>query len=109
MSETTRFTVIPVLYRDAGNYKAHGCIVIRGGCSSEDLQSIRAALVDGLWFDPGEPGWRHLAEDWPRFPGPDDHPLHEMLLDEAAEGHPPFDALTITSAAGLVDALRRAR
>lgn len=81
-------TVIPVLYRDASNYKATGQIVLRGSITPEQVATLRAALDSDEYYNPVQLGHLHMGElEWPeRFPATDDHSFQEMLLDEVVTG-----------------------
>jgi hypothetical protein len=52
----TRFNY---LYRDAGNFKSCGSILLEGKLSAEDQERILARLEDGLFF---------VAEQLPSLP-----------------------------------------
>lgn len=76
-------TSIPVMYRDASNYKAWGSITLDGEITAEQIAELRAALADGDSYVPAQIGLPHLAgEEWPGSSYEDDHNWHEMLLDD---------------------------
>jgi hypothetical protein len=81
-------TVIPVLYRDAANYKATGQIVLIGTLTPDQIATLRSALDEGEYYNPMQLDHLHMGElKWPeRFPGEDDHSFQEMLLDEIVTG-----------------------
>lgn len=80
-------TVVPYLYRDAGNYKVHGTIVLNGVLSAENKEAIRATLADFEKFIPVdlELGIPELQRQSEVFPSEDDHLWHELELDLATE------------------------
>lgn len=83
-------TAIPYLYRDAANYKQWGTIVVRGHLTDEHRARLSACLDGDFHFMPTQLGITHLGTvaGWPSFPCEDDHPWHELLLDEAEQTRP---------------------
>ncbi|MGQ4660861.1 hypothetical protein [Lysobacter sp. F6437] len=82
------YSVFEYLYRDAGNYKTHACVLLRGRANDEDLAAIRRALDDGT-FIPQRVGLPSLHEQHWRdcgsgFDDELDHPLHEFAGLRAA-------------------------
>jgi len=73
------FTVLKYQYRDAGNYKAYGELLIEGEFTNGDLEALAPYLYDGEYFVPEEVGIPPLqpllCED---FGGPNenDHDWH---------------------------------
>ncbi|WP_394275215.1 hypothetical protein [Luteococcus sp.] len=78
-------TTIPYMYRDAANYKQWGSIVVRGQLTDEHRVALQACLDEEQHFIPTQLGITHLGTvaDWPSFPCEDDHPWHELGLDDA--------------------------
>ncbi len=71
-------TLIPVLYRDAANYKAHGAISLTGMITDSQIATLRQCLRAGTYYVPAQLGLAHLADDtW----YDDDDNWHEMLTD----------------------------
>jgi len=108
------WTSIPVLYRDASNYKAYGSILLEGNITDDEIAALRACLIGGTLYVPGQLGLPHLAVDaWPGSAYDDDHNWHEMLLDEISTATQAFEPLareTSAHRAGTVsDFLTRAR
>lgn len=78
-----KITVIPTMYRDASNWKVHGEIHVHGELTRADIQSVRAALNDGLHYVPGQVGLVHYGSgEYSSYPSEDDHGWQEMWLDE---------------------------
>src|SRR5690606_36290483 len=76
------YSVFEYLYRDAGNYKTHACLLLRGRAGDEDHAAIHRALDDGT-FIPERVGLPSLHEQHWRDCGSGfddvlDHPLHEF-------------------------------
>ncbi len=96
-------TRIDYLYRDAGNYKAHGHVVVAGRVRFGDLKPF---LDCGEYFVPPTVGIPPLnIEGEPRDPRLD-HPWHELSPEGfSGTGEPPtIDA----TAAQLIGSFRRA-
>lgn len=83
-----KFTHIPVMYRDASNYKQCGTIVVGGAITDEQKQKIISLLDEGTYYAPEMIGLQHygiLAVEngrWASFGNEDDHDFQEMLVDE---------------------------
>jgi len=94
-------TLIPLMYRDACNYKLHGEIVVGGEPDPTLIARLEAALDAGEFIVPEQVGLTHLARTDDmfkrRFPDPDDdHPYEEVLLDQIeATDKPPTDGRTL--------------
>ncbi len=72
-------TLIYYCYRDAGNTKFWGEIVVSGQVSRKQLEKF---LFDGEWFVPEQVGLNHLlTEPWTKL----DHILHELHEFEDTE------------------------
>jgi len=87
-------TQFEYLYRDAGNYKAFGSVLLDGALSAEELEQVRALLPDeGLFIAEqiGVPSLYGQLYQWSDGPTQDDHCWHEFLtikvVDES-EGRP---------------------
>src|SRR6478736_688395 len=82
-------TVFEYIYRDAGNYKVYGAVLLKGKYSSESEDKIRCHLNDGQWFIAEQIGIPALfGQLWRYGGGPteDDMPFHEFVsLREANE------------------------
>lgn len=77
-------TVIPTLYRDGTNCKIAGQIRLTGLITPTQVEALRAALDEGLYYAPADIGHAHLGQQaWPAgFPTDGvDHCWHEMDLD----------------------------
>ena len=82
MDKSGDHSVFEYLYRDAGNYKTHAQVLLRGRALDEDHAAIRRALDDGC-FVPARVGLPSLHEQHWRDCGREfdeqlDHPLHEF-------------------------------
>lgn len=80
--------VFDYLYRDAGNFKASGRLLLRGRFSTEVDAALRAALGGDGFFVAEQVGVPPLyAELWALSAGPcsDDHVFHEFLRLRQAE------------------------
>jgi len=77
------WTVIPVMYCDASNYKAYGDILLEGIITDMQIAALRASLSQESYYVPGQLGLKHLAiETWPGSRYDDDDNWHEALLSE---------------------------
>jgi hypothetical protein len=77
-------TVIPVVYRDAANWKLHEQYVLRGAITPEQEARLRATLNEdaGLHhFIPTQIGETHLGPFNDRWTE-DDHVWHELGVDD---------------------------
>ena len=82
-------TMVPVIYRDACNYKLHASWVFTGPPTPELTERLRSALDDGLYLVAEQVGFEHLARGddlfMLRFPDPeDDHGYLELEVDQVA-------------------------
>lgn len=77
---------VPYMYRDASNYKAHSCIRVSGTLTSEQVERVRASC-ELECFIPGQVSalLMHLGTELASFPYDDDHPWHELDLDDIEE------------------------
>lgn len=80
-------TTVPVMYRDADNYKWRGHIELMGALSSADRKAILDTLEDGTDFIPTEVGLLHVGQQKNEdgFGTDADHVFNTLLLDEAEE------------------------
>lgn len=78
------FTVVPILYVDGANYKASGSFQFAGRITDEQLARARATLdgPDGNQIVLEQLVGIHLGAEMASFPDRDDHPWHDVLLDE---------------------------
>lgn len=75
------YTVFEYLYRDAGNYKAWGQVLLTGRVSAEDELAFRSCLDSGEFFVAEDVGVPSLQRElWALSGGPteDDHGWHEF-------------------------------
>ena len=76
------YTVLEYQYRDAGNYRAFGEILIEGEVLKSDLDSLAPYLYDGEYFIPEEVGipplqpmlWEEFGSD-----NENDHDWHTFV------------------------------
>jgi len=79
-----RVTLIPVTYRDTNGIQTHGELRLDGELTTEQRQAVKAALLGGREFVPGQVGLSHYGStECASFPGPHDHGWHTLLLDAA--------------------------
>jgi len=74
-------TVFEYLYRDAGNYKAWGHVVLTGLVSADDERALREHLDSEVFFVAESVGVPSLQRElWALSGGPteDDHGFHEF-------------------------------
>ena len=76
-------TVFEYLYRDTGNFKAWGTILLEGSLNAEDERELRECFVDGMFFDAerlGVPSLREVlwAASGSSYAGELDHGWHEL-------------------------------
>ncbi len=88
MNPDGEYSMFEYLYRDAGNYKTHGRVLLRGRVLTEDDAAIRRALDDDT-FNHDAVGLPSLhAQHWSdcgsEFAAELDHPLHELTALRAA-------------------------
>ena len=90
---TTRLTIrFAYLYRDAGNYKQHGEVILSNETRltvEEVDKQIRSHLSDGSFFIARQV---RVAERFFTVINDDDHPWHEYVQVEETT-HPIFDPL----------------
>lgn len=70
------------LYRDAGNYKGRGWVVLWGEASAENERRIREVLIEGSWFVAervGVPTLYHLVRGDAEPDEEEDHGWHEFV------------------------------
>lgn len=92
MGETDNLiTVVPVMYRDAANYKRCARIILDGAITGSQIDEVRQGLDEGEFFVPEQLGMEHLgwSSGWSSYPCEDDHGWHEMNLSgiEVVPGH----------------------
>lgn len=79
-------TVVPYMYRDRDNYKAHHEIVLEGTITEEQKQAVDNSLSGGELFCPKRVNWPHAANQdahWTWGLDPDeDHWWHELDIDD---------------------------
>jgi hypothetical protein len=81
------YCVFEYLYRDAGNYKSHGELLLEGPLQEGDIAEIRESLESGEYFIPERVGIPELRSDLYEFsdgPTDDDHIFHEFVALRAA-------------------------
>lgn len=79
----TAHTVIPVMHRDASNYKIHGVLVATGAITDAEVEVLKRSLDSGTYYLPLQVGLDFFGTDWPSYGSyDDDHPWHEMLVEE---------------------------
>ncbi|MEO5798539.1 MAG: hypothetical protein ABIS00_03760 [Gemmatimonadales bacterium] len=97
------------LYRDAGNYKGRGHVLLLGTATPDNEEAIRAALIDRLWFvaeEVGLPTLYHLVREGGEADPGLDHGWHEFVgLGEVGEG----DGEPIMTMKMMIEILRKAR
>ena len=74
-----KFSVFSYLYRDAGNYKAYGRLLLKGTASVSDIETLRQHFDSGEFFIAEQLGIPALySELWAFSSGPisDDHVWH---------------------------------
>lgn len=97
------------LYRDAGNYKAHGRLPLLGGFTEDDMALIERSCEDGRLFiaeQIGVPTLYHQLYEFSGGPTCDDLAFHEVWRFREAE---PGDLLMTPwgTVAELVDRFRQ--
>lgn len=80
----SQYTIFEYLYRDAGNFKSWGAILLEGSINSADEESLRRSFVDGVFFDADTLGVPSLREDLWAASGSHylqhlDHQWHELV------------------------------
>lgn len=74
---------VPVMYRDADNYKEHTTLYFDGVATDELKARLKAALDAGEHYVPTQIGHEHLGtrmDSWPDQQS--DHVWHELDVDE---------------------------
>lgn len=89
MAVTSQITVVPYMYRDASNYKAHTEVHLAGTITPEQVEQVRqslASIVDEhTGFIPEQIGWDHAGANessWNGLNYEDDHCWHELDVDD---------------------------
>jgi hypothetical protein len=75
------WTLLRYLYRDAGNFKAFGCLALEGTLSPDEQQALRSHLAgDGLFIAEqlGVPPLYEELYRWSDGPTSSDHCWHEF-------------------------------
>ncbi|MBP6572105.1 MAG: hypothetical protein KA226_11830 [Gemmatimonadales bacterium] len=70
------------LYRDASNYKGYGSLLLWGEATPGNEAAIRAALIDGMYFEAervGVPTLYHLVRGNAEPDEVEDHEWHEFV------------------------------
>ena len=70
------------LYRDASNYKGYGSVLLWGEATPENEAAIRAALIDGIYFEAERVGVStlyHLVRGDSEADELEDHAWHEFV------------------------------
>ena len=79
-------TLVPYMYRDAHNYKAHAEVVFDGTITDEERTALEAGLQDGEYFVPGSVDLADARDVDSRWTGvwddEIDHNLNEIHMDE---------------------------
>ncbi len=81
MSASGEFAVFEYLYRDAGNWKTWGQVLVGGAPTPDDISSLTACFESGEFFIAEKLGIPTLFRKfWNQYGGPtqDDHPWHEF-------------------------------
>jgi hypothetical protein len=85
--QDSKFCIFEYLYRDAGNYKAWGEILLSGAPTESEIAALRDCLESGEFFVAEQVGIPPVYEElWKLSGGPteDDHALHEFVGVRAA-------------------------
>lgn len=86
------YSIIPVTYRDADNYKSHGSYHVKGEFTPEQVTRMKATLDLDDRFLPGQIGGDHLGGNSFEYDDEVDHPWHELNVDEIRTSeHPEGD------------------
>ena len=75
------FSVFEYLYRDSGNYKIWGSLLLEGASHAEDIAKLCGSFDSGEFFNAEQLGIPSLREKlWASTGGPtdDDHAWHEF-------------------------------
>ena len=87
MAAKQNFSVFEYLYRDAGNYKTWGSLLLEGASHTDDITKLCASFDGGEFFNAEQLGIPSLRERlWVGTGGPteDDHAWHEFAGIRAA-------------------------
>ena len=87
MKSNERFSVFEYLYRDAGNWKVWGQLLLKGAASTTEIASLVERFESGEFFIAEQMGIPTLFHEFrTQFggPTPDDHPWHEFAGIRAA-------------------------
>ena len=109
-------TMIPYMYRDAGNNKMFGEVVLRGEMNPKHLEEFKKLMVtlDGnlysdqgmCYFVPPEIGWPELTPSEDEWDYDLDHDFHEIWFDEIkSTDAEPTEEMSVEA---LLEFLRRA-
>lgn len=77
-----QYSVFEYRYRDAGNYKAWGTLLLLGDVTDTDIEEIRSHLDRGEYFVPERVGIPPLQGELYKYSGgptEDDHAFHEFV------------------------------
>lgn len=80
--ERIMWTAFDYMYRDAGNFKAFGRVIIKGSLNEADRYSILSCLSSGEYFIAEQVGVPPLYEQlyrWSGGPTQSDHCWHEFV------------------------------
>jgi len=78
----TSYTILEYQYRDAGNYKAFGELLLEGEMTPSDLADLTPYLYDGEYFIPEEvgiPPLQPLLQEELGGKNEDDHEWHTFI------------------------------
>ena len=81
MSASGQFSVFEYLYRDAGNWKSWGQLLLVGEANAVEISSLRARFESGEFFIAEQLGVPTLFQEFrDQYGGPtqDDHSWHEF-------------------------------
>jgi hypothetical protein len=103
----TKYSVFEYLYRDAGNYKAWGELLLLGDLSEADMAAINSRFESGQYFIAEQLGipslYEKLWKECDSNASDDDHVWHEFQAVRPATDHE-IDTLPVWgSAASLID------
>ncbi len=79
---TVKHCVFEYLYRDAGNFKIWGSVLLRGAMHTDDRRVVESNLEGGELFIPEQVGLKSLQrafESTSAVPAVDDHVWHEFV------------------------------
>ena len=91
------WTAFDYMYRDAGNFKAFGTVILEGALSPADREMLRDRLEEGEYFIAEQIGVPSLYEQlyrWSDGATSSDHCWHEFVgfrdLESRPGEHPPI-------------------